>query len=120
MHAIYIHLMRELIMSSHFYDYYSSLPLVVQEKFDYVMQILIEQSVVSTKFVKRIQKSKLYEMRVSVGSNEYRTLLFAIDNENIINASKIYLLNAFLKKSTKEYKYQIKIAQNILNSSTYE
>ena len=112
--------MRKLIMSNQFYDYYCGLPLQVQEKFEYVMQILIAQQVVSTKFVKRIQNTNLYEMRVSVGYNEYRTILFAIDNDNIINSTEIILLNAFLKKSDKDYKRQIIIAQKILNSTPYE
>lgn len=42
-------------------------------------------------------------MRVSVGSNEYRTVLFAIDNSNVILSTKIILLNGFLKKPTKDY-----------------
>ena len=33
--------------------------------------------------------------------------VIAIDHNNIMNASKIFLLNAFLKKSTKDYKKQI-------------
>lgn len=56
----------------------------------------------------------LYEMRVSVSSNEYRTILFAVDNDNIILSKKILLLNGFLKKSTKDYSKQIKIAKQIL------
>jgi hypothetical protein len=54
-------------------------------------------------------------MRVSVGTNEYRTILFAIDHENIIEASNILLLNSFLKKSSKDYKKNIDIAEAILN-----
>ena len=45
-----------------------------------------------------------YEMRVSVGNNEYRTVLFAVDNENIILSTRIYVLNAFKKKSKQDYK----------------
>ena len=40
--------------------------------------------------------------------NEYRTVIFTMDNENVMLATKIILLNAFLKKSTKDYKKQIK------------
>lgn len=40
-------------------------------------------------------------MRVSVGSNEYRTVLFAIDNSNVILSTKIILLNGFLKNPQK-------------------
>ena len=53
-------------------------------------------------------------MRVSVGSNEYRTILFAIDKENVIESTRIILLNGFLKKSNKDYRKQIEIAQSIL------
>ncbi len=53
-------------------------------------------------------------MRFSVGNNEYRTILFAVDKSNIIESTKIVLLNGFLKKSTKEYRKQIELAQSIL------
>ena len=69
---------------------------------------------VSTKFVKHLENTDLYEMRVSVGNNEYRTILFAVDKSNIIESTKIVLLNGFLKKSTKEYRKQIELAQSIL------
>ena len=71
---------------------------------------------VSAKFVKHLEKTDLYEMRVSVGTNEYRTLLFAIDHNNFIEASKIILLNCFLKKGNKDYRRQIEIASTILNN----
>ena len=51
---------------------------------------------------------------MSVGSNEYRTVLFAIDNSNVILSTKIILLNGFLKKSTKDYNKQIAKAECIL------
>ena len=59
------------------------------------------------KYIKHLDGTNLYEMRVSVGSNEYRTVLFAIDNSNVILSTKIILLNGFLKKSTKDYDKQI-------------
>ena len=45
---------------------------------------------------------------------EYRTILFAMDHENVIQATKIILLNGFLKKSSKDYNKQVKKANNIL------
>lgn len=54
-------------------------------------------------------------MRVSIGTNEYRSVLFAIDHDNIIESTRIILLNGFLKKSTKDYKREIDKAENILN-----
>ena len=59
-------------------------------------------------------------MRVSVGMNAYRTILFTIDNDNINNAKKVILLNAFMKKSTKDYKKEIKTATKILKGLGYD
>ena len=57
-------------------------------------------------------------MRISVGTNEYRTVLFAMEHNNIILARNILVLNAFLKKSEKDYKKQVEIAKNILGGYT--
>ena len=53
-------------------------------------------------------------MRVSIG-NEYRVIIFTIDNASFIEAKEVLLLNGFMKKSTKDYKAQIKIAERIIN-----
>lgn len=105
---------RELIMTPEFEEYYSSLTDKVKEKYDYVMYILKTQRVVSIKFAKSIEKTNLYEMRVSISSNEYRTFLFAMDKPSLIESTQILLLNSFLKKGTKQYKDEIKKAQAIL------
>lgn len=92
-----------------------SLPTKTQVKFDYVMNVISTIYNVPTKFVKHLDSTDLYEMRISVGTNEYRTVIFALDNENIIEATKIILLNVFLKKDNKDYKKQIEKALSILN-----
>ena len=106
---------RVVYKTPQFEAFYNSLPARVQTKFDYVIDIVTTIYEVSTKFVKHLQDTDLYEMRVSVGSNEYRTILFAVDKPNIIESTSIVLLNGFLKKSTKDYRKQIEIAQSILN-----
>lgn len=68
---------------------------------------------VSTKFVKRLVNTDFYEMRISL-DNEYRVILFAIDNDNFINANEILLLNGFIKKSTADYDKQIAKAIKIM------
>lgn len=55
-------------------------------------------------------------MRVSIGTNEYRTVIFAIDNHNFIEAGNVILLNGFLKKDNKDYRKQIEIANTILKN----
>lgn len=105
---------RLLIRSEEFRAYYDSLPIRVKEKYDYVLSILAEQYVVSEKFVKKIESSDLYEARISVGNNEYRTLLFAIDSASFIACKRVILLNSFLKKDSKQYKKEIQKALTIL------
>lgn len=111
---------RELYFSDEFIEFYNSLHEKIKVKFEYTMNIIRTEYVISTKFVKHLQNTDLYEMRVSVNSNEYRTVLFAVDNENIILSTKIILLSAFSKKSTKDYNKQIKIAEQILKNLGYD
>lgn len=111
---------RELILSDEFMEYYNGQPSSIQKKFDYVMNILRKEKVPTTKFIKNLENTDYYEMRVSVGNNEYRSVLFSIDNDNIINATQVLLLNSFLKKSTKDYKKNIAIAEQIITKYTSE
>lgn len=99
-----------------FETFYSSLPPKTQTKFDYVINVIATIYNVPTKFVKHLENTDLYEMRVSVGTNEYRTVLFAIDHDNVIEAKSIILLNAFLKKDNRDYRKQVEIALSILNN----
>lgn len=112
--------MRKIYFSDEFWAFYHQQDEAVKQKFDYVLDIVREVKILTTKFVKHLENTDLYEMRVSVGKNGFRTVLFAIDNENIILAKKIFVLNSFQKKSVKDYKKQIKIAENILQGKNDE
>ena len=112
--------MRKLLSTDEFEEFYNSLDFKIQEKFDYTMNIVSKEYNLSTKFVKKLVNTDLYEMRVSVGRNAYRTVLFAVDNENIILAKEIILLNGFLKKSTKDYNKEIKKAEKILKQLSHD
>lgn len=105
---------RELYFSDEFTEFYEKLQDKVKAKFEHTMDIIRTEYVLNTKFVKHLENTDLYEMRVSVNFNEYRTILFAVDNDNIILPKRILLLNGFLKKSTKDYSKQIKVAKQIL------
>ena len=111
----YICGMRNMIRTSAFDEFYNSLPSNVQGKVKFAMSIIAEIKVVNTKLVKRLVDTDFYELRISVG-NEYRVILFTIDHENFIEAEQILLLNGFMKKSTKDYKKEIKKAEQILNN----
>lgn len=106
---------RIILRTPEFMEFYNSLPPKVRTKFQYVMDVIATVYNVSTKFIKHLGNTDLYEMRVSVGTNEYRTVLFAIDHENFIEATRIILLNGFLKKDNKDYRKQIEIAIGIIN-----
>ena len=64
-----------IFLKSYFLDFYNSVGQKVQEKIEYVLDILATQPVVPLKFVKYIENSDgIYEIRISSGSNEYRVL----------------------------------------------
>jgi phage-related protein len=107
--------MRTIVRSIEFDEFYNSLPVNVQNKVQYALNIIAEVKVVHTKLVKKLMDTDFYELRISV-SNEYRVILFTIDHESFVEAQQILLLNGFMKKSTKDYKKEIKKAQQILNT----
>ncbi|MDE6633563.1 MAG: type II toxin-antitoxin system RelE/ParE family toxin [Muribaculaceae bacterium] len=106
---------RRIFPTPEFDQFYFSQPERVQKKFDYVINVMATVYNVSTKFVKHLKSSDLYEMRVSIGSNEYRTVLFSADNPNFIEAKQSILLNGFLKKSDKDYEKEGEIAKKIVD-----
>lgn len=110
-------LIREVIYTDEFKSFYDSLNEKVQKKISYVISIIESLYVVNSEFVKKLEETDypLYEMRVSVGSNEYRTIIFAIDNDDFMQATRVLLLNSFLKKSSKDYKKQLRLAEKLLD-----
>ena len=107
--------MKTMMRSAEFDEFYNSLPANVQNKVNYALNIIAVVKVVNTKLIKKLIDTNFYELRISVG-NEYRVVLFTIDHENFIEAEQILLLNGFMKKSTKDYKKEIKKAEQILNN----
>lgn len=105
---------RQLIFSEEFDAFYKGLSSKIQEKLDYGLKLIKTQYVVNKKFVKHIENTDFYELRISVSSDEYRTVLFAIDNSSFIQSKRVLLLNSFVKKGTKQYKAEIKLAERLL------
>ena len=106
---------RETLHTLEYEEYYASLDEKTKAKFDYVESIIKTQYVVNKKFVKNLEGTELYEARVSVGTNEHRTIIFAIDSISFIESKRVLFLNSFLKKSTKQYKREVENARQILN-----
>lgn len=111
---------RETFHSEEYDEYYSSLDEKTKEKYDYVESIIKTQHVVNKKFVKLLEKTEFYEARVSVGTNEYRTIVFAIDARSFIESKRVLMLNSFLKKDTKQYKGEIEKARKIMSKYIVE
>ena len=106
---------RETIHSKEYDEYYASLDEKTRVKYDYVETMIKTQYVVNRKFVKKLEETEFYEARISIGNNEYRTIIFAIDTLSFMESKRVLFLNSFLKKGTKQYKGEIEKAQNILN-----
>ena len=86
----------------------------MKKKYDYVMQIIRSQYVVSEKFVKHLENTGFYEARISVESNAYRTIIFTVDSQSFMESKVVLLLNSFLKKSSNQYSSEIEKAESIL------
>ena len=86
---------RDIRMTETFVEFLKSLEPKVRKKYLYVIQVLKTESVVSEKFIKHLENTNLYEMRVSLSSNEYRTIVFSIDAVNIISATNPSLTLTF-------------------------
>jgi len=107
--------MREVIFyKSYFQDFYDSLDNRIRNKFEYVLLILETQPVVPQKFVKHIAGSTgIYEIRIGVGSNEYRVLFFFASGSLMEGGKIVVVGNGFLKKSDRDYPRAIELAENI-------
>ena len=109
---------RETYHSDEYEAYYATLDAKTQLKYDYVEQIIKTQYIVNKKFVKVLEGTEFYEARISVGTNEHRTIVFAIDSASFIESKRVLFLNSFLKKGTKQYKGEIETARKILTKYT--
>ena len=105
---------RNILFSNEFKEFRDSLDNRVQIKIDEAVEILRTVHILSAKFIKKLVNTDFYEMRVTVGYSEYRTVLFSVDHSNIVQSTRIILLNGFLKKSSKDYNTHIKKAINII------
>ena len=105
---------REIFYSEEYKEYYDKLDAKTQTKYDYMEQIIRTMYVVNKKFVKNLEGTEFYEARISVGTTEHRTIVFAIDSASFMESKRVVFLNSFLKKDTKQYKGEIEQARRIL------
>lgn len=105
---------REIIFSKEFEEFYDNLDGRTQEKYDYAFDMIRTQYVINKNFVKSLENTDFYELRISIGHNEYRSIMLAIDHDNFIQAHRVLVLNSFLKKGSKQYKAEVRTAESIL------
>jgi hypothetical protein len=101
--------------SPEFDEFFDKQPRNVQIKLDWAIEAVGQLDIISTKLVKKLVNTDFYELRVSM-DNEYRVVLLAVGHDNIMSADTVYFLNGFVKKSTKDYKKQLVIANNIVKN----
>lgn len=106
---------RKLVYTSEYMAFMQDSNQRTRDKLSYVVSVLGTVPQIPAKFVKKLVNTDFYELRVSV-DNEVRVILFSADNENINLATKVILLNGFVKKSTKDYDRELVKAANILNN----
>lgn len=106
---------RTIHVTDEFDSFYESLDLKVRKKVDYVLMYIRNSKLLKADVVKKLVNTEFYELRVEMGTNAYRVIIFSVNHDNIQEATEILLLNGFLKKSTKDYKKQIERAVRIMN-----
>ena len=106
--------MIKIFKTNEFLEFMNNSETNVKDKVDYLFDIITTQPVINSKVAKRLINTTFYEVRIQV-NNEYRIIVFAIDHDNITQSKNILFLNGFMKKSTKDYDKQIKIAIKILD-----
>ena len=103
---------RSLIFSDEFEEFYNNLSPKLLEKYRYGLKVISTQKLVNQKFVKHLTNTEFYELRISVSKDE--SVLFAVDKKNFMESRQVLILNSFMKKGTKQYKAEIKLAERLL------
>lgn len=91
-----------------FWTFYNSQSLIIQDKIDWVIDLVRTLPVVPKKFFKHLEGTEgLYAIRVKMGNNIFRIFCF-FDHDHLI-----ILINGFQKKSEKLPRNQIEKALNL-------
>ncbi|MGV8139266.1 MAG: type II toxin-antitoxin system RelE/ParE family toxin [Mangrovibacterium sp.] len=99
---------RIVTYKSYFLDFYKSQDLKVQEKIEYVLDLIRFERHVPQKFFKYLEDTDgLYEVRVITTFKSIRILCFFDQGELIV------LTNCFLKKSQKTPSKEIRMAEKL-------
>jgi len=102
-------MVRKIIFyGNYFENFYEVQTKDVQEKIDYVLDLISSVERVPSKFFLYLESTDgLYEIRVKVGSNIYRIFCFFDEGKLVV------LINSFQKKAEKTPKNELKKASKI-------
>jgi phage-related protein len=99
-----------LIFKSSFIEFYRSQEHKVQQKIEFVLDLIRHERAVPAKFFKRLHNTQgLYEVRVITPQKSIRILCF-LDEGNLV-----ILTNGFVKKSQKTPREEIEKAKRLRN-----
>lgn len=99
---------RIIAYKNYFVDFYKSQEFKVQEKIEYVFDLVRFEKQVPKKFFKNLENTDgIYEIRVITTFKSIRILCFFDKGELIV------LTNCFIKKSQKTPRQEIKMAEKL-------
>ncbi len=110
---------RVIYYTDEYLSFYNNVDETIKSKIAYLKEILISEKVIKSKYAKKLVDTDFYELRLLL-NNQYRVIFFTIDSEDLNQATELLFINAFVKKSTKDYQKQIKKAHKILEQWTEE
>jgi len=92
----------------HFIEFYSKLDKRLQEKIDWVFELIKTVDFIPKRFFEHLENTDgLYEIRIEFQSNIYRIFCF-FDEGNLV-----ILINAFQKKTQKTPSSEIELAKKL-------
>ena len=102
-------MVREIIFfGENVIDFYKSQDSKVQLKIEYVLDLVRFENQVPNKFFKKLESTNgMYEVRVITSQKSIRILWFQDEGTLVV------LTNAFVKKTQKTPKNEIKLAENL-------
>ena len=96
---------REVIFyGDYFWEFFKKQPPKVKKKINWTIGLLQYLEVIPEKYLKHIEETDLYEIRVSFGTNIFRIFCFFDKGRLVI------ILNAFQKKTQKTPRTEIERA----------
>ena len=105
--------MRDIEITTECLDFVEKQDEKTNLKFYQLFEVMTENRIVNSNFVKKLKDTHFYELRIKTG-NQYRIIIFAIDHLSFNECTKAICLFGFQKKGTKDYKKAIKKAEIIL------